>query len=258
MRPRLLVRSAAFLFGALGLIVSLSGCDSAPGAGDLIPNPPTLSDFSFTPLEFEHTGSGDTAQIPLQIGVTVANPAGGGLTVDYFVRRQFNDALVAQGMLSGAAGGGRYVGGETVSVPRGEIGMYVITVTVVDDRGNVGNIVTGLLRFASENLGPPVITEIDGPAEFTPPGQLRLIAVVADPDGLGNIASVVVTTPTGDPFAMFDDGLSLGDEVAEDGRYTATFDVPSATPGDQTFTFVATDNFGAESVEVSFTVTILP
>ncbi len=235
----------------------LSGCDSAPGVGDLIPNPPTLSDFSFTPVEFEHTGSSDTAQIPLQLGVTVANPSGGVLTVDYFVRRQFNDALVAQGTLSSAAGG-RYEGGETVSVPRGEIGMYVITVTVVDDMGNVGNIVTGLLRFASENLGPPVITEIDGPAEFTPPGQLRLIAVVTDPDGLGNIAGVEVTTPTGAPFEMFDDGLSLGDEVAGDGRYTATFDVPSATPGDQIFTFVATDNFGVESEEVSFTVTILP
>ena len=239
-------------------MATLSGCDSAPGVGDLIPNPPTLSDFSFTPLEFEHTGSSETAQIPLQLGVTVANPSSGVLTVDYFVRRQFNDELVAQGTLSGPVGGGLYAGGETVSVPRGEIGMYVITITVVDDAGNVGNIVTGLLRFASENLGPPVITEIDGPAEFTPPGQLRLIAVVTDPDGLGNVAGVVVTTPTGVQLNMFDDGLSLGDEVAGDGRYTATFDVPSATPGDQVFTFVATDNFGVESEEVSFTVTILP
>ncbi len=76
MRLRLLVRSSTFLIGALGVIVTLSGCDSAPGAGDLIPDPPTLSDFSFTPVEFEHTGSSDTAQIPLHIEVAVANSTG--------------------------------------------------------------------------------------------------------------------------------------------------------------------------------------
>ncbi len=257
MRPRLLVRTTAFLSGVLALMIALSACDSAPGTGNLIPTPPSLSDFSFTPIEFVYDGAGDTALIPLQMDVAVANPGGGSLQVQYFVRREFSTELLAQGTLSGV-GGGRYQGGEMLAVPRGEIGLYVITITAVNDSGNTGNEVTGLLRFASENLGPPVITEIDGPMEFQPPGQLRLIAVVTDPDGLGNIARVDGETPTGAPFEMFDDGLSLGDEVAGDGRYTATFDVPSATPGEQTFTFIATDNFGVESEQVSFTITILP
>ncbi len=257
MRDRLLVRFSAFLFGALGLLVTFSGCDSAPGVGNLIPNPPTLSDFSFTPLEFVYEGSGDTAQIPLTLDVAVSAAPGTSVTVNYFVRREFQTELVAQGTLAADAGG-RYSGGETMAVPRGETGMYLITVTIISSDGLVGNEVTGLLRFASVNLGPPVITEIDGPMEFTPPGDLRLIAVVTDPDGLGNIARVIGETPTGVPFEMFDDGLSLGDEVAGDGRYTATFNVPSATPGEQTFTFIATDNFGVDSEEVSFTVTILP
>lgn len=237
-------------------MVGFSGCDSAPGVGDLIPGPPELSDFSFTPLEFVFEGTGDTAQIPLTLDVAVAFAPGASVTVNYFVRRQFETDLVAEGTL--ASSGGRFSGGETLAIPRGETGLYVITVTVIDDAGQVGNVVTGLLRFASENLGPPVITAIEGPMEFTPPGQLRLIAVVTDPDGLGNIARVEGETPTGVPFEMFDDGLTLGDEVAGDGRFTATFDVPSATPGEQTFTFIATDNFGAESEQVSFTVTILP
>ena len=257
MRLRLYVRSATLLLGAFAAVVVFAGCDSAPGAGDLVPVPPALSNFSFTPVEFEYTGSGDTAQIPLLISVSASNPGGHTLTVEYFVRRQFNDALVAQGVLS-SAGGTSYTGGETVSVPRGDIGLYVITVTVVDDAGNVGNEATGLMRFASENLGPPVITEIEGPAEFEPPGQLQLVAVVTDPDGLGNIARVEGIAPNGNVFEMFDDGFSLGDAVAGDGRYTATFDVPKAEPGEQTFRFTATDNFGAESEEVSFTITILP
>ncbi len=256
MRLRPHVRSAASLVGALGLIAVVVGCDSAPGVGDLIPSPPALSDFSFTPLEFVFNGAGDTAMIPLALDVAVTAEAGTTVTVNYFVRRQFETDVVAQGTLTPS--GGRYSGGETLAIPRGETGLYVITVTAFDNVGQVGNEVTGLLHFASENLGPPVISEIEGPMTFLPPGELRLIAVVTDPDGLGNIARVEVTTPTGVPFDMFDDGASLGDEVAGDGRYTATFDVPSATPGDQTFTFVATDNFGAESEEVSFTVTILP
>lgn len=264
MRPRLLVRLAAFLFSALGLIVMLSGCDSAPGVGDLIPNPPTLSDFSFTPVEFEHTGSSDTAQIPLQLGVTVANPSGGVLTVDYFVRRQFNDALVAQGTLSSAAGG-RYEGGETVSVPRGEIGMYVITVTVVDDMGNVGNIVTGLLRFASENLGPPVIEDVEfpptvtRPAEGEPPVLVPVIATVSDPDGLGNITSVFTSTG-GIDFEMLDDGgfgSISGDEIAGDGRYTVTFQIESTNSGnDLDLTLQAIDGFGSESEVVAITIIV--
>ena len=265
MRPRLLVRSAAFLFGALGLTATLSGCDSAPGIGDLIANPPTLSDFSFSPLAFEHTGSSDTAQIPLQLGVTVANPAGGGLTVDYFVRRQFNNELVAQGTLSGAAGGGRYTGEETVSVPRGEIGMYVITVTVVDDRGNVGNIVTGLLRFASENLGTPVIEDVEfpptvtRPAEDEPPVLVPVIATVSDPDGLGNITSVFTSTG-GTDFEMLDDGglgSISGDEIAGDGRYTVTFQIKSMNSGnDLDLTLQAIDAFGSESEVVAITIIV--
>jgi hypothetical protein len=74
-----------------------------------------------------------------------------------------------------------------------------------------------------------------------------LIAVVSDPDGLGNIQDVFVTTPNGNSLKMFDDGESLGDDVANDGRYTASFDVPTATPGTFTFSFKAVDRSGLES-----------
>lgn len=257
MRFWLLARPSLCYAGLFGLIFLIQSCDTAPGASDLISDPPTLSEFTFTPLEFAHTGSGDMAQIPLTLSVRVGNPGGGAVTVQYFVRRQFATETIAEGNLS-SSGSGLYTASETISVPRGATGLYVITVTSIGANGAVGNEVTGLLSFESENLGPPEITSVEGPSEFQPPGLLTLVAVVTDPDGLDNINTVEVTVPAGGTFDMFDDGVSFGDEVAGDGRYTAAFDVPEATPGDQVFTFKATDNFGSESEVVPFTVTILP
>jgi hypothetical protein len=81
--------------------------------------------------------------------------------------------------------------------------------------------------------------------------------VVSDPDGLNNLLSVVVRTPNGSELEMFDDGASLGDEVAGDGRYTATFDVPQAEPGTFTFEFQAFDRFGLSSEIVTRDVTVV-
>ena len=85
---------------------------------------------------------------------------------------------------------------------------------------------------------------------------LSLIAAVTDPDGLGNISQVVVRTPNGQEWPMFDDGRSLGDEMAGDGRFTASFEVPQATPGTQTFRFQAFDRTGLASPVVEKAVTI--
>ncbi|MFV1980721.1 MAG: hypothetical protein ACC655_06170, partial [Rhodothermia bacterium] len=75
--------------------------------------------------------------------------------------------------------------------------------------------------------------------------------VVDDPDGLGNIASVVARVPNGQTFEMLDDGgegSDSGDEVAGDGRYTVTFDAPEGTPaGTVQFEFQAFDRQGQES-----------
>ena len=94
-------------FAAVLLLLSfLAGCDDAPGPPTLIGNPPTLSDFQLTPLEFVLMG-GQTATIPLTFSVAVQNP-GGGVTARYVVRAQFGNEALAEGYLSPS--GGRYTG----------------------------------------------------------------------------------------------------------------------------------------------------
>jgi len=81
---------------------------------------------------------------------------------------------------------------------------------------------------------------------------------VYDPDGLGNILRVMGEAPNGSEFQMFDDGDTSGDDVADDGEFTATFDVPQevcsdtvpppcVTPGPQRFKVQAFDRSGNES-----------
>lgn len=153
---------------------------------------------------------------------------------------------VGEGTLT-TSGGSRYDGSASITVPAGDIGVYTVLVYAVDEEGLLSNQVRGMLRV--HGVGePPVIEAVDADPEVVkPPTTLTLVATVSDPDGLGNVARVEGATPNGNIFQMFDDGRSLGDEVADDGRYTARFDVAEATPGTQTFTFVAIDKSGLES-----------
>lgn len=275
MHLRSVARQSLRLFAVCSVFFYLQSCDTAPGAPEQIPNPPTLSNLSFTPLEFLYTGSGETAQIPLEITASVQNPGGGAVTVQYFVRQQFATETLAEGMLARGQGN-TYSGGQTLSVPRGATGLYVITVTAVSNDGAVGNELTGLLEFSSESLGPPSIDEVDypevvvrptGPVCEEPPNTennpspvpVQIIAAVSDPDGTSNINQVQISTG-GSDFDMRDDGgqnSNSGDETAGDSRYTITFQIECFnSPGPIDFTIVASDRFGQESDPFDFTITV--
>ncbi|MDX1438707.1 MAG: hypothetical protein R3284_02285, partial [Rubricoccaceae bacterium] len=233
MHFRSYARALHAVIGLAMLMLVLQACDTAPGVSDTVANPPSLSELSFSPLEFFYTGGNDTAQIPLELSARVTNPGGGAITVQYFVRAQFATETIAEGVLS-AAGNGMYAASETLSVARGATGLYVITVTIVGNDGAVGNEVTGLLNFTAESLGPPVIDDVDfpstvvRPAEGQPPVPVPIVATVSDPDGPSNINAVRISTAGGATFDMRDDGganSNSGDETAGDGRYTITFQV---------------------------------
>lgn len=255
-------RIAAVCFAAV-LGLTLSACDDAPGVTDPFAAPPTLSDFSFTPLEFALDTDAPTAEIPLTLSAQVANPGGRPIDVRYFVRSEFGNESLADGELT-PAGGGRYEGGATLSIPRGETGAYVVTVTVLGEDGLVGNTVTGLLRFTAQSLGPPVIEAVDfpetvqRPADGQPAVLIPIVATVSDPDGQRNVNRVLIRTEGGAEFELRDDGAAgSGDETAGDGRYTITFQAESTNePGPNLFTIQAFDRAGGASDPFSLTITI--
>ncbi len=144
-----------------------------------------------------------------------------------------------------------------IDLPRGGIGRYEVVVFATDTTGGLSNQARGALLFEVAEGRPPVIVRIEAPETFTPPGTLTLVAEVSDPDGLSNIRQVLVTTPNGAELSMFDDGATQEDESAGDGRYTASFNVPSASPGPQVFRFRAVDRSGLTSETVEATITIL-
>jgi len=262
------MRRLAVVLTALGL--ALAACDDGPGVPDPFAPPPTLSAFAFTPLQFALDTDAPTAEIPLSMSVQVSNPGGGALEVRYFVRPEFGTETLAEGVLS-PAGGGRCAASTTLSIPRGETGVFVVTVTVASADGRVGNLVTGLLEFTAESLGPPVIEEpveypstVAIPAAGEDPTLFQIVARVTDPDGQQNISRVVVRPEGGTEREMLDDGgfdekgepTNSGDETANDGRYTITFQVPSGSPaGPLDFTIRATDRSGQQSEPVTITIT---
>jgi hypothetical protein len=241
---------------AVCLLPALAGCDTAPGPSALDTRIPSVRDLELSPREAIFLEGQTSIDLPLSIRVRATDPDGDLHEVRYVVSSAAG-VTIDEGLLA-SMGGAVFGVDRALTVTRGQAGIYTVLVTATDLRGQVGNQVRGQIDISGVSLGPPMIVSVEGPEEFRPPGQLRLIAVVSDPAGLENIARVDVRTPAGAVRQMFDDGQTGGDEVAGDGRYTATFDVPAASPGPQTFVFFARNRDGLRSEEVPFTITVLP
>ncbi|GAB5519898.1 MAG: hypothetical protein RhofKO_21490 [Rhodothermales bacterium] len=249
-----------------GVVVLLllvgGGCDSAPGPAELdVVRAPTVSDLTFSPsfvrldqLPADQV-NGEIAQVPITISAQ-ARASAGLEAVNFVVQSPLaGQEVVAQGSLTGSAGA--YTGSPTMEVPVATPGLYTLLVYAVDAQGQISNELRGSIQVLSQGGGPPVIESVEAsPNPLTPPTTLVLTAVVSDPDGLTNVSRVEVTTPNGTVAQLFDDGVSRGDPVGGDGRFTASFNVPSAAPGVQTFSFQAFDRAGLASAPVTLDVTI--
>lgn len=242
-------------------ILVLSGCDQAPGLLDDAGTPPELSEFSFSPHQFIAPPGDDNANIvvPLSMEVTVRDPDHDVKAVSFVV---FGDETLAEGVLA-LGSGGRYAGHSDVIVPAGEIGVYTVLVFAEDLEGMLSNQVRGMMHVSAEGA-PPVISMVVAPDTLRRPGPgepaklLELIAVVSDPDGLSNIASVEfwnVERP-GTKIGMFDEGTD-GDAEAADGRYTRVVRIDSSNePGVTTLAFQARDRAGLLSDIVEATTVV--
>lgn len=244
----------------------LAACDAAPGAEEASSRPPVISDLQYSPDVVVLASlppsdvTEDSAQFAVSFQVDARDEDGEVAEVTYAIRPPNSQAsVVAAGVLEPGTGG-RYTGTAVVRLAKGQVGNYTLSVFAVDRSGRMSNTLRGLITFTAEG-GPPLILEVIADPDtilVARDSVLTLIAVVDDPDGLENISEVVVTTPNGQDWPMYDDGASQGDPVADDGRYRARFGgVNAATPNTtQIFRFQVFDKTGLESETVEKSVRI--
>ena len=251
----------------LFLVLVLGGCDSVPGEQPALLQPPVLSDFNYSPKVFNISSEGGESDgevsIQFDISVDVQDPDGAVDVVRMMLLSPDADAEpIAEANLQPGAGS-LYQLAASLQLSAALTGNYTLVVFAVDDAGLLSNQVRG--RFVLEDTSaPPVIEEVELPETLSRPGpgestELQIVAVVNDPDGLANVASVVfwnVERPN-DVIVLFDDGQSGGDEAAGDGRYTITVVITSENAlGTNTFAFQATDRSGLKSEIVERSITI--
>ncbi len=266
-RPRL---SAAPLVIGITLVAALLvGCDQAPGVEPPGGDPPVLTEFEFGPHSValgdpDVEEDGDQVRFAVTMRVNVVDPDGDVERVAYVVRSPYAGRTpISNGELA-LASGSQYAGTATVSVPRGEVGVYTVLVYAVDETGSLSDNVRGMLTFSGQSE-PPVILEVSAPdtvrrpLEGEDPAVLRLSATVTDPDGLSSISEVVfwnVERPSS-VIEMADDGESFGDEFANDGVFTRTVQIESGNaPGETVLAFQATDRSGLKSNVVERTIVV--
>lgn len=245
-----------------------SGCDTSPGVRDLGDSPPRVTSLEFSPrvVDIALADPSDLADgeldVALSISVDVEDAAGGAVdSVHYVIRRPLRTSVpLATGTLANA-GGSSFSANRTVTLPVGQPGNYTIVVYASDALGQLSNQVQGNLLLDATNApgNPPAIERVDAsPVQIRPPGTLVIVATVSDPEGLPNILRVEITVDGGDTFNMVDDGESLGDDAAGDGKWSAAFQVPAGVqPGVQRFFLQAFDRNGNESEVAEISVTVL-
>jgi hypothetical protein len=255
--------TVVLLVGA-ALLVAVAACDSTPGAPAILPEPPALDGFAVSPDSFRLEGAAPSASILLTLTGTVTSPDGGPVTLQYLVRRQGAFASAIEGAIEVAAAG-PFQAIDTLTVPRGASGLYVVEAIAVGRNGRAGGRASDLLRFTIDPLGAPTVANVvlDPPIVNLPASgttSLRVVATIADPDGLENVGYVAFQPAGGGPQIPMSDAGPIGqsgDATAGDGQYTVTLDVAAGTPvGQYPFEVVARDREGLEAPPFPVTIVV--
>ncbi|MFC1477026.1 hypothetical protein ACFL6L_01010 [candidate division KSB1 bacterium] len=150
-----------------------------------------------------------------------------------------------------AAGDGRFTG----RLPHDALrtfgsGIYTVLFYAADSAGNISDdVVQEISVVTSYTDIEPEIVRIIAPDSIKADDSNNLLqVVVADQNGLNDILEVyfISTRPngtsSGTPFSMYDDGVTLGDDIADDGIYSLIISIPSTTTkGSWIFTFYVVD-----------------
>ncbi len=265
-------RPARGLWVPLGICLLLllpAGCDSAPGPRDADAVAPIISDIQVSPALLaldQLPGSGDTVSATVTVSAVVADQ-NEDLSTFFVVIRT---AAAGNAPLATAEvpvpGNGRIQASIPLTVSRASGGPFHVTAFASDVEGNLSNVAYGSIEVSASSE-PPVITAIDLPSTVTrpaagePPISIPIVATVADPDGIDNVAFVEVVVNGGATLRLCDDGGAgvcnagfgaSGDVTAGDARFTLTIQLASTNAaGTNTFEFRAVDRSGLRSaVEV--------
>lgn len=243
--PLAVAALAAALAGA-------AGCDTAPGTASPVPDLPSITSFFLSPTETTLDSEASTAEIPLTLRIETGGGFG-DVTAQYLIRYRATDSLLASGSLPRVGTAGTtFEATPVITLPRGAIGPYEVTVVTEDATGRDGDRAEAVFAFEATSLGPPAITQLDAPATVTRGQAFAVTADVDDPDGLVNVALVEIRAADGFVLARLRDdgsaGTGSGDETAGDGRFTTTLALPDAAEaGKYAFAVVAIDRAGRES-----------
>ncbi len=251
---------------AVLLATGLAACDSAPG----LPAEgvrPAVTAFAVSPTRDSLATAAPVARIPLTVDATISGE--GRVAVRVLVRyaeasrRSGVDSLVADTLVRVEPGALRLV--LPLALPRGATGDYAVALTTAGADGRTGGGASGTFRFRAASLGPPAVSGVTAPTSVarTPPGSapFQISALVSDPDGLANVATVVLTDEAGGIIVeLYDEGRagrSRDDATAGDGRYTVTIGIPPGfAAGSYTLAVVAIDRAGMQSAPAPFTFVV--
>ncbi len=255
-------------FALLFSLVLLAGCDALPDPVDSFSRPPELTNLSYSPASLD-LALNQQAIVDgmVRVDFTVAVDAydeDGVMEEVHLVLRPptAGSAPIANVEMNPDTDKRKFALTYSQLLAQGETGNYTLEVYGFDDDGTLSNRVLGTFTLLNEQ-DPPVITAIEAPATVTRPASgtvsFTLIATVEDPQGVSNVTNVLawnVLNPQA-TFALFDDGSGGGDEVAGDGRFTATVQIGSDNaPGVNTLAFQAVDRGGLQSEVVTVDITI--
>lgn len=258
-RPFRSLRAARVLFGVALAVGALAACDSAPGL-PVADARPSVTAFALTPSSDSLGTDARTADVPLQLALTVAGA--GPVRVRAIVRYTGTDTLVTSTTVSVEPG--ERVIELPVVLPRGAIGDYAVTVATEGPDRRPGDGASAVFRFRASSLGPPAVNAVDAPGSVTAPTreggetELPIVVTVTDPDGRENLAVVLLEQPgIGIIGQLSDRGRDFGDQTAGDGRYSGALSIPFGFPPDvYTLNAIAVDRAGRQSDPVPFTFTV--
>ena len=244
-------------FVLLAAVAVLGACDTEPGLPTEAARP-TIESVRVTPLRDSLATAAPTATVPRVVEAVVGGE--GPVTVRVFVRYQETDSLAGQATAEVAPGPVRVE--VPLTLPRGATGAYAVTVSTAGPDGQPGDRAAAVFRFAAASLGPPTVT-VNEPAPVARPtgtdtAEIPIRATVTDPDGLANVAAVLVRDPeTGATIGrLFDDGEG-SDDAAGDGVYSAAVVIGADfQPGTISLEVVALDRAETFSEPATFTFTV--
>ena len=130
----------------------LVGCDTTPGVPPSAPQPPVVSNFTFSPNRVEAADlrpgqiQDGQAQVTIEIGVTAEDPDGAVRRVLFTIAPASTPGRSIQGELV-AESGAQYGAAIDVGLPADRDDIYTVRVFAIDDDDQASNQALGTLRF---------------------------------------------------------------------------------------------------------------